>query len=59
MAFGAAISRCLAAVYTTRARGPGAETAVGHRLGLIADAVLSRIGAVSIDDRGRRSPLRP
>jgi len=53
LAFGATIGRCFAFVYTTHARGTGAEAAIGDRLALVADGVLPAVRIRSIDDRAR------
>ncbi len=53
LAFGSSIGRCFAFVYTTRARGAGAEAAIGDRLAVVADGVLPAVRIRSIDDRVR------
>lgn len=51
LAFGATIGRCFAFVYTTRARGSGAEASIGDRLALVSSAVLPAVRMRSIEDR--------
>ena len=53
LAFGATVHRCYALVYTTHARGTGAETAIARRLGLVADEIAPRVRLRSIDERVR------
>lgn len=53
LAFGATVGRCYALVYSTSAKGPGAETAVGRRLAIIVDGVISRVHGLRIEDRLR------
>jgi hypothetical protein len=53
IAFGAAVGRCYAALFTTRASGPRAEAEIGRRLVLVADGVFSRVARSTIDDRAR------
>lgn len=51
LAFGATVGRCFAFVYTTRARGTGAEGAIGDRLGVVTGGVLKSVRMRTIDDR--------
>lgn len=48
LAFGAAIGRCFASVFTTTAES---EIEVGDRLELVADRVLSRVRVADVEDR--------
>ncbi len=56
LAFGAKARRCLAVIFTTRARGPGAEMAIGQRLVLFSDRVLPSLEAYQIGDHAARTP---
>jgi hypothetical protein len=51
LAFGATIGRCYAFVYTTRARGAGADNAIADRLAVVMDGILPAVQARSIADR--------
>jgi hypothetical protein len=51
LAFGASVGRCYAAVFTTRASGPGSEEALGRRLVLIVEGVLARVRLRGVEDR--------
>ncbi|HMR76187.1 MAG TPA: hypothetical protein PKD61_13770 [Polyangiaceae bacterium] len=51
LAFGAAIGKCYAAIFETRARGAGAEAAIAGRLALAADAILPSVQEQGIDER--------
>jgi hypothetical protein len=53
-AFGAAVGRCYAAVFTTHARGAGAELRLGRTLGVVVGGILERVRARGIDDRAGR-----
>lgn len=53
-AFGAAIGRCYAAVFTTRARGKGAELRLGRTLGVVVGGILEQVQARGIDERASR-----
>lgn len=53
LAFGAAVGRCYALVYTTSAVGPGAESAVGRRLAIVVDGIVRRVRVLTIEDRIR------
>jgi hypothetical protein len=54
IAFGAAVGRCLALIYTTRAAGGGAEALVGHRLQMVVDGTIAGLASSTVDDRARR-----
>lgn len=51
LAFGAKVGGCFAFVYTTRARGAGAEAEIGDRLALVSNEVLPSVYMRTIDDR--------
>lgn len=64
LAFGATVGRCYAAVFTTRASGPGSEDTLGRRLVLIVEAVLPRVRLLGVEDRAKAvreilPPTRP
>jgi hypothetical protein len=52
--FGAAVGRCYAAVFTTRASGVGAELRLGRTLGVVVGGIFERMQASGIDDRASR-----
>ncbi|HEY6557261.1 MAG TPA: hypothetical protein VI072_08305 [Polyangiaceae bacterium] len=51
LAFGAAVGRCYAAVFTTRGRGPRAEERVGATLAVVAGGLLERVEVAEVEDR--------
>lgn len=51
LAIGSTIGRCYAALFTTHAAGGGSEQAIGRRLAIIVDGVLSRVRTRSVEDR--------
>lgn len=59
LAFGAAPMRCIAVLFSTRARGTGADRVVAERLGLWADDALPHLRMRGIADRVRPEPLAP
>lgn len=56
-AFGAAVSRCFAFHFTTRARGTGAEAEIARRLGLVVERVLRSLSLSAVDDRVSPEPF--
>lgn len=58
-AFGAAPTRCFAVLFTTRARGVGADRVVAERIGLWADEALPHLRMRGIAERVRPEPLDP
>lgn len=54
LAFGAAVGRCYAAVFTTRGRGPRAEERVGATLAVVAGGMLERVEVGEVEDRAPR-----
>ena len=51
LAFGAAVGRCYAAVFTTRGRGPRAEERVGATFAVVAGGLLERVEVAEVEDR--------
>ncbi|HMJ15627.1 MAG TPA: hypothetical protein VK524_29625 [Polyangiaceae bacterium] len=51
LAFGAAVGRCYAAVFRTRATGARAEWLVGASLAVVAGGLLERVEATRVEDR--------
>jgi hypothetical protein len=51
LAFGAAVGRCYAATFTTRAQGERAEERVGATLAVIAGGLLERVEVSKVEDR--------
>jgi hypothetical protein len=51
LAFGVAVGRCYALLYTTTDRGRGAEITIARRLGVVADEVVPSVRVRSIDER--------
>jgi hypothetical protein len=58
LAFGAAVGRCYAAVFVTRAQGLDSRAVLARRLAVIGDGVIVRLRFFSIDDRVRGEVLR-
>ena len=52
LAVGSSVGRCYAALFTTQARGPGAEQEVAARLVLVVDRVFGSVRLRSVEDRG-------
>jgi hypothetical protein len=59
LAFGATVGRCYAAIFTTRASGPGSEDTLGRRLVLIVEAVLPRVRLLGVEDRVKAAREHP
>jgi hypothetical protein len=57
IAYGAAVGRCYAAVFRTRAAGGGADAELGQRLRMMVDGCLERVEVLAIDQLPRE-PLR-
>ncbi|HET9956041.1 MAG TPA: hypothetical protein VFQ61_16155 [Polyangiaceae bacterium] len=57
LAFGAAVGRCLALHFTTRASGPERFERIAERLGLVTGRLLPSITPLSADDRVQTEPL--
>jgi hypothetical protein len=53
LAFGTAVGRCYALLYTTLDAGRGAEITIARRLGVVADEVVPSVRVRSIDERVR------
>ncbi len=58
-AFGAAPTRCFAVIFTTRAKGLGADRVVAERMGLWVDEALPHLRMRGIADRVQPEPLVP
>ena len=46
-------------IFTTQARGPGAEMKIGERLVLVSDGVIARLENYRIGERAGRTPQLP
>jgi hypothetical protein len=55
LGFGATTGHCLALVYLTSERGPGAAARVGARLAVVADGVFAHASFRRVEDRGHET----